>query len=112
MPVTGDEYMVDFGARILAAGRLMAPAPQPRAAMPLYFVYERDGLVTSFDAPGNLLFGALALVTGTGPLAYALAAALSGLAVAWAGGLVAGRLGALAAAAFWLVSPMVLSRAM
>ena len=73
----GDEYTVDFGARILAAGRLMAPAPQPREAMPLYFVYERDGLVTSFDFPGNLFFAALSLTTGTGPLAYALAAAVS-----------------------------------
>ncbi len=109
MPVTADEYGVLFGGRMVAAGHLRVPIPEPREALSLYFVYERDGFASSFDFPGGIFFSAVSLLTGTGALAYSLAAALSGLAVVSAAGHLAGRRGSLAAAAFWLLSPMVLS---
>ncbi len=111
-PVTDDENMVHFGARMVANGDLRVPILQPDGAFWVTFTYERDGFVSSLDYPGLQLFGALAIVTGLGSILYALAAASTGVAVAWAAGLVSGRRGAFVAALLWTFSPMALSLSM
>ena len=109
LPITNDEYSVDFGARVLLSGALSAPLPDPRLGLPLPFVFVRDGGVTSFDYPGALGFAALARGSGLGVLLYAALAALSGIALAWAAGRLDGRRGAWTMMAAWSVSPMVVS---
>ncbi len=109
MPITDDEQAVAFGARMVAEGQLSVPAIEPREAFPLLFTLERNGLISSFDFPGGIFLAALSQITGIGSVLYAALAALSGLAVAYAGGCLAGRRGSVAAAGLWLLSPMVLS---
>lgn len=107
-PVTDDESSVVFGARMIAAGTLSVPEPEPRGAYYLPFTYHRDGRVMAMDFPGGLFFAAAALVTGLGSLLYAGTAAATGLAVVYAAGLWAGARGRTLAALVWLVSPMAL----
>jgi len=106
-PLTDDESAVAFGGQMIAAGQLRVPTPQPKDALKLLFVYERDGYTSAMDFPGALFFDALSRVSGTGGVLYALLAAFSGVALAGAGGLLGGRAGALSCAALWLLSPMV-----
>ena len=107
LAVTDDENAVAFGGRMIAEGHLKVPTPQPAEALDLLFVFERDGLTSSMDFPGGLLFDALSRVSGLGGLLYALLVAVSGVALAWGGGLLGGRAGALVTAFLWLVSPMI-----
>ncbi len=107
LPITDDENGVLFGARMLLEGDLSVPLPEPAEAFPLLFTYLREGRISSMDYPGGIFFLAASLASGLGPLAYGLLAALSGLAMAWAGGLLWGRRGAVAAAGIWILSPMV-----
>src|SRR6185436_11120570 len=53
LPMTDDEYAVDFGGRIMASGHLMTRYPLPREALPSLFLFFRDGAVGSFDWPGG-----------------------------------------------------------
>jgi dolichyl-phosphate-mannose-protein mannosyltransferase len=106
LPITDDEYAVDFGGRILASGHVMAPLTVPREVLPGLFLYFRNGSVGSFDWLGGQAVAALAHLTGLGSLVWALVAAVPvpGLAI-----LMGRRLGppwGLAAAALFLLSPM------
>jgi len=105
-PVTDDENLVVFGARMLLEGDLSVPILEPDGAFTQNVTYRHEGRVSSFDYPGALLFHALAIGSGLGSLLYALAAGLTGLAVAAAAQRLLGRGGAAVAAALWLVSPM------
>ena len=53
LPVTDDEYAVDFGGRILASGHVMARLALPNESIPALFLYFRDGAVGSFDWIGG-----------------------------------------------------------
>ncbi|MDB4959682.1 MAG: hypothetical protein JWO36_7251 [Myxococcales bacterium] len=108
-PLTDDENAVTFGARMLAAGHLRIPALQPAGAFTDLFTYQRDGMVSAMDFPGVLMFGAASILTGLGSLLYALASALSGVAVAYAAGRWFGPRARVLAAVIWIVSPMISS---
>ncbi|HEY4177032.1 MAG TPA: hypothetical protein VGM90_09385 [Kofleriaceae bacterium] len=105
-PITDDEHGVMFGARLIAGGHLHVATLQPAATFNEVFTFQRAGTVTSMDYPGGILFAAASLVTRLGALWYALAAALTAVAVAYAArrwfGLRAGVLAAL----IWFASPM------
>lgn len=103
-PITDDENGVAFGARILAAGKLTVPILKPAGAFTDMFTFQRDGMTSSFDFPGSLAFGALAQLLGD--IVYALAAAATAIAVAYAAKQWLGPRGALLAFAIWLASPM------
>jgi len=107
LPITDDELAVDFGARILARGRLAVPVLQPDGSFTQIYTHRHGGLVTSFDYPGVLLFRALSLATRLDSLLYAVASALNGVVVAAIAGRLLGRRGAWLAGLFWLCSPMV-----
>ena len=106
-PLTDDENAVTFGARILASGHLGVPILKPAGAFTDLFLFQHDGLVSSMDFPGVLLFGALAILTKLGPVLYALASATSGVAVAYAAGRWLGPRARVIAAALWIASPMI-----
>ena len=108
-PLTDDENGVRFGAQILASGHLSIPRLQPAGAFTELFTYHRDGHVMSMDFPGTLLFAALAILTKLGPLLYAIAAAIGGLATAYTAGRWFGPRGRVIAAALWIASPMIAS---
>ncbi len=63
LPITDDEYAVQFGGRVLASGHLMAPLPLLREAIPDLFLYFRNGAVGSFDWPGGVAISAIAEAT-------------------------------------------------
>lgn len=109
LPITDDENAVTFGARMIAAGHLRVPALLPAGAFTDLFLYQRDGLVSSMDFPGVLMFGAAAIATHLGGLLYAAASATSGLAVAYAAGRWLGPRARVIAAAIWITSPMIAS---
>ena len=111
-PITDDESIVLFGARMLVAGDMSVPILEPEGAFTEAFTYRRGGRVSSLAYPGAQLFRAATLVTGLGSLLYALAAAGAGLAVAASGRQLAGRAGAVVAACWWLCSPMAFTLAM
>jgi len=112
MPITDDENLVLFGARMIANGDLAVPILQPEGAFTEVFTYRHEGLVSAVEYPGGLFFRALSLVSGLGSLLYALVAAGTGLAVAASARRLFGASGALIAGAIWLVSPMAFSLAM
>ena len=112
LPLTDDENMVAFGARMLLNGDLSVPILEPDGAFTQVVTYRHAGRVSSFDYPGALLFHALSIASGLGSLLYALAGAVTGLAVAATAGRFLGRSGALIAACFWLCSPMSFTLAM
>lgn len=109
LPLTDDENGVTFGAKILASGHISIPALQPAGAFTDLFTYQRDGQVMSMDFPGVLLFAALAILTKLGPVLYALASAVGGIATAYAAGRWFGPRGRVVAAALWVASPMIAS---
>jgi hypothetical protein len=106
LPITDDENLVVFGARMLLEGDLSVPILQPDGAFTQNVTYRHEGMVSSFDYPGTLLFHALSMGSGLGSLLYALAAGLTGLAVAGSAQRLLGRSGAAVAAGLWLFSPM------
>jgi len=91
LPITDDEYAVDFGGRILASGHVMTHLALPREALPDLFLYFRNGAVGSFDWIGAQAISAVAYGTGLSPLVWALLAAVP---VPALGVLMARRLGA------------------
>ena len=106
LPITDDEYAVDFGGRILASGQLMAHLTVPRESVPGLFLYFRNGAVGSFDWIGGQAVAAMAEMSHLGPFLWALVAAIPVPALAV---LIGRRLGAawgLAAAFLFLCSPM------
>lgn len=109
LPISNDEYSVDFGGRMIAEGELSVPVPEAAEALPLYFTFERQGRLSAMDFPGPLLASAGALRSGLGDLPYALLAALGGLAVVLAAGRLSGSPGAWIGGLLWLLSPMVWS---
>lgn len=106
LPLTDDENLVLFGARMILEGDLSVPVLQPDGPFTQVFTYRLDGMVSAFDYPGAILFRALGLALGVDSFLYAVAAAVTGVAVAAAAGRVLGRPGAAIAACLWLVSPM------
>lgn len=108
LPVTDDENMLDFGARVMAAGKLCVPEPPLRSAFRLLYMHSRDGCLTSFDFPGNLAFRALGVATGLGSVLYAACAALGGLGVAITSRRLWGERSGWLAGLVWLFSPMAL----
>lgn len=112
LPVTDDENMVLFGARMIARGDLRVPALTPPGAFTDLFLFVRDGHVSAIDFPGGLFFRAASVVTGTGGLLYALAAAVAGVAVVAAAMRLTDYRGAMFAALIWLFSPMVFALSM
>ncbi|MBA3462686.1 MAG: glycosyltransferase family 39 protein [Deltaproteobacteria bacterium] len=106
-PLTDDENAVTFGARILASGQVSVPLLQPAGAFTDLFTYQRDGQIMSMDFPGVLLFAALGILTKLGPLLYAIACGVSGVAIAYAAGRWFGPRGRVIAALIWLASPMI-----
>lgn len=108
LPVCDDENMLEFGARILATGRLCIPELQPKGAYNLIFMHMKDGCLSSWDFPGNLAFRALSILAGLGPMLYAACAAVGGVALAVAARRLRGDGAALLAGLLWCCSPMVL----
>lgn len=108
-PLTDDENAVTFGARMIAKGHIGVPLLHPAGVFTDLFTYQHDGLVSSMDFPGVLGFAALAILTGLGGMLYALASAVSGVAVAYAAGRWFGPRARVLAAITWIVSPMVSS---
>lgn len=106
LPITDDEYAVDFGGRILASGQLMAHLAVPRESVPGLFLYFRDGAVGSFDWIGGQLVAALAELSHLGPLLWALVAAIPVPALAVLMGRRLGAAWGLAAAFLFFCSPM------
>jgi hypothetical protein len=107
LPITDDENAVLFGARMIAEGRLCVPALEPAGAFNQTFTYVRNGCVSAMDYPGAIGFRALSLLTHLDALAYAVASAASGVAVAYAAGRLLGFRAGLVAALVWATSPMV-----
>jgi hypothetical protein len=106
LPITDDEYAVEFGGRILASGHLMTRLPLIREALPDLFLYWRDGAVGSFDWPGGQAIAALAILTRLNPWIWTLLAVIPVPAIAV---VVARRLSplwGLTAACLYLASPM------
>jgi hypothetical protein len=106
LPVTDDEYAVDFGGRILASGHVMARLAVPGESIPSLFLYFKDGAVGSFDWIGGQAVAAIGELTRLGSLVWALLAATP---VAVLAVLMRRRLGApwgFAAALLFLCSPM------
>lgn len=112
LPITDDESLVVFGARMILEGDWTVPILQPDGAFTQAFTYRHDGMVSALEYPGSLLFRALSLATGLDALLYALIAAAGGIAVAATAGRLWGRAGALIAAGLWLFSPMALTLGM
>ncbi len=106
-PITDDENGVTFGARMIAEGHLRVPVLQPAGAFPELFTFQREGMVSSLDFAGAVLFAAAGIATGLGSLLYAIASAASGVAVAYAAKRWLGARGAVLAAALWIASPMI-----
>ena len=63
LPITDDEYVVEFGGRVPASGHLMVRLPLLREPIPDLFLLFRNGAVGSFDWPGGVAIAALAEVT-------------------------------------------------
>lgn len=108
LPLTDDEQMLDFGARILASGHLCVPAPQPTDAWALLYLHTQAGCVASLDFPGNLVFRAAGIISGLGDTLYTLAAAGTGALFVLAAHRRGGARAAVLGAAFWVASPMAL----
>lgn len=108
LPLTDDEYAVEFGGRILATGHVSAPLPLPEAAIPTLGLFVTAGRIARADWPGGQAIAAIAEVTGLGAASWALLAAVPVLTL---GALLARRLGTpwgLVAALTFACSPMAL----
>ena len=109
LPVTVDEQMVLFGARMVAAGDFWVPAWDARLGFSNRYLYMEHGRFAAMDFPGTIVFRAAGLRLGLGSWPFALLAACSGWALAQALGEREGRRGALLAGLAWLLSPMVVA---
>lgn len=97
LAVTDEENTIRFGGQLLAGGKTAIPRELPYDVYPLKFLYERDGLISSFDFVGAQLAWAFGELTGLGPWVFAVISALPLVAVAgivareasWRWGLVA-----------------------
>ncbi|HEU5190959.1 MAG TPA: glycosyltransferase family 39 protein [Methylomirabilota bacterium] len=108
LPLTDDEYAVEFGGRILATGHVTAPLPLPEAAIPLLGLYVDAGRIVRADWPGGQAVAAVAEMTDLGAWAWAVLAAVPVVAL---GALLARRLGTpwgLVAGLTFAGSPMAL----
>jgi len=108
LPLTDDEYAVEFGGRILATGHVTAPLSLPEAAIPTLGLFVRAGRIARADWPGGQAVAAIAEVTGLGAWTWALLAAVPVVAL---GALLARRLGTpwgLVGALTFAGSPMAL----
>ncbi len=76
-PITDDEWGTKFGGDVLASGNLMIPDFQPTGTFDHPFLYKRDGKITSFDFPGILATWAVAKLTNTDTVLWAIAAGLT-----------------------------------
>lgn len=112
LPITDDENSVAFGGKMMARGQLSVPVIEPDGAFQQLFLYRREGRVSSMDFPGAIAVAALGEATRLGSWLYALWAAGTGLAVAYAATLLAGRRAAVVTALIWLSSPMVATLSM
>lgn len=81
-PITDDEYATKFGGQVLAQGKVMAPAPVPFEPYPKLFLFERAGKITSFDWIGPQLAWAIAEITHSGALIFAVLAAITAICLA------------------------------
>ncbi len=105
-PITDDEWAARFGGEALALGKVLAEVPFDLRAFPTLFMWTRGSGVTSFDWLFAQVAWAVAELSGTGNLVFALMAALPVPALAV---LMARRLGApwgLATAGFFAATPM------
>lgn len=112
LPITDDEYAVEFGGRILASGHLMVRLPLLREALPDLFLLFRDGAVGSFDWPGGLVISAIAELTRLGPLVWTLIAVVPVPVLAVLMSERLGRPWGFVAALLFLCSPMALLMSM
>ncbi|MDA8020499.1 MAG: hypothetical protein MPN21_23925 [Thermoanaerobaculia bacterium] len=107
LPVTNDEYTLNFGADILAAGEVTAPDIDPAFGLTMPYVYRNAGRISSMDFPGTMLVLAAGKVTGLGFSLTALLVALSGVALVASCRRLDGARGTWVAALTWLLAPMV-----
>lgn len=107
LPITNDEYTLNFGADILAAGEITAPDIDPAFAFTMPYVYRGEGRICSMDFPGTMLVLAAGKATGLGHLLTALLVALSGVALVSACRRLDSARGLWVAAASWTLAPMV-----
>ena len=107
LPITNDEYTLNFGADILAAGEVTAPDIDPAFAFTMPYVYRGDGRICSMDFPGTMLVLAAGKATGLGHLLTALLVALSGVALVASCRRLDGAHGLWVAALAWTLAPMV-----
>jgi hypothetical protein len=108
-PITDDEYAAQFGGRILASGHVAVPMPDFLAVVPVLFTHLQNGMLAAADFVGVQAAWAFSEITGTGPLLWSVASAVTVVAVAAA---VARRLGygwAAVAASMFVLSPMAIS---
>jgi len=83
-PITDDENATRFGGRLLSRGELMTPASSVMAYFPRLFLFERDGMITSFDWLGGQVAWAIGEATGMGAIVFTVAAAMAPALVALA----------------------------
>lgn len=108
-PVTDDEYAAKFGGQVIASGHTMVPVPSFADAIPMLFLFVRDGYFTSMDWLGPQIVWAVSEWTHTGNLVWAVLAAVAFVAVAVVCGVRLGSRWAVVAGAFFALSPMGLA---
>lgn len=107
LPITNDEYTLNFGADILAQGEIMAPDIDEAFAFTMPYVYRHAGRICSMDFPGTMLVLAAGKVTGLRHALTALLVALSGVALVASCRHLDGSRGVWVAAVTWTLAPMV-----
>jgi hypothetical protein len=81
-PITDDENAARFGGQLLATGHTTTPLTPAFPAWHGFFLFLRQGHLTSFDWLGGQLAWAFAELTRTDNLIFALLAALAPLSIA------------------------------
>src|SRR6185436_11844518 len=81
-PFTDDEYATQFGGYIFSTGHAITKQTLPLNAIPSLGLYYRDGMMSRGDWPGAQAVWAIGEVTRSGPLIWALLAAVPVLALA------------------------------
>jgi hypothetical protein len=81
-PFTDDEYATQFGGYIFSTGHAVTKQTLPLNAIPSLGLYYRDGMMSRGDWPGAQAVWAIGEVTRSGPLIWALLAAVPVLALA------------------------------
>lgn len=111
-PITDDEWAARFGGEVLADGKLLVRLPFLKDAFPLLFMFVERGRLTSFDWLGTQIPWAIAKLTHTGNLIFALEAALPVPCLFVLFDKRVGRSWAVAAAALFMLSPMAFALSM